>query len=215
MRYCFLVLALALNAFAADYSIVDERVINQPISKVHSAVTDYAHYKDLDGARWDIMLGTVRLFSMIKSQPKFDATVAAPNTDAYVFVVLQPTNLQKHLPMFLLRCKSTWISSSEFNHHCDWTPFKQGSAYTPYAVKGFTSEMSAKVDATANKTRLKYRLDLTTNDSEVSEIKNDILSPLPRGVIRDKIDELFDPKSFFETYYRQVYESLVQGVRNY
>ena len=204
--------AATFDARAAKVVIHDTRCVTAPSQRVHDMMTDYEGYVKLPGAKYEMKIahvGKLPLLTMVKSQSRYTARDAR-ETDAKVWVVLQPTNLTDaaYYPRFLLHCVSHHEGERNFTHTCALEAEKPH-----YGLDGFNSTLEATADAPScekGQLRLEYTLTLTSNDSHVEEIKKKVVEPA--GLLGPILAKLFNEETFFRGYYLNFYESAVQAL---
>ncbi len=207
-------LALAPNlAFAVNVTVDDSRCVDATISRAHEFITNYDNYSKLPGARFEKSVpgfGTMPMLTMVKSQSRFTAQTAA-QTDALVWVVLQPTNVtdSKVYPRFLIHCTSAFDSAAHFTHACNLANEKQH-----FGLANFTSTLQVTAnadDCAAGQSRLIYRLILESNAGEVTQIKKAATSLLG-PIIGPIVAYFFNEETFFRSYYVNFYDSWAKAL---
>ena len=212
----FLLLAIAtlpLNAFAVTVTVDDSRCVDATVSRAHEFITNYENYSKLPGARYEKYVpgrGTMPMLTMVKSQARFTAQTAA-QTDAFVWVVLQPTNVKDSsvYPRFLIHCVSSFDSAKHFNHTCNLAQDKQH-----YGLANFVSSLQVtgnSPDCDANQSRLIYRLVLESNSEEVTQVKKAATSLLG-PIIGPIVGFFFNEETFFRSYYVNFYDSWAKAL---
>lgn len=212
--FSLLILALCFTqtALATTVEINDTRCVSATIGRVHASVIDYSNYSKVPGAKYEIGVppfGSIPMLSMVKSQSRFQAQ-SATHTQAYVWVVLQPTNLTNaiYYPRFMLECSSQFESDSRFNFTC-----ALNNRLNHYGLQDFRSTLQVTANApecNAGETRLVYRLILESNSNDVDEIKRE--ATRPAGPLAPLISRFFNEESFFRGYYQNYYESWARSL---
>jgi len=201
-------------AQARVVTIPDKRCVDRGIQRVYDVTVDYRNYVNTPGATmaFDLALVKLPMLRMINS----DTSKSSAPSDSVVRVVMQPSNLQNYsfYPRFYMRCTASFVSSTEFEHECKIMPkqlMKQqnGSVkivYDQYGMQDFHSTLRVvenSPECKSGRTLLDYKLVMTSNDAEVTEIKHEVLKPA--GPLKQQIGALFDEESFFKNYYINFY----------
>lgn len=202
-----------LTANATIVTVDDSRCVDATISRVHEFITNYENYSKLPGARFEKSVpgfGTMPMLTMVKSQSRFSVQTAS-ETDAFVWVVLQPTNVTDSTvyPRFLIHCSSAFDNASHFAHNCNLAQDKQH-----YGLANFTSSLQVTAnapDCAANQSRLVYRLVLESNSNEVLQIKKAATAMLG-PVIGPIVAIFFNEETFFRSYYVNFYDSWAKAL---
>jgi hypothetical protein len=199
--------AFSTAAQGASVVIRDKRCLSASPARVHDVVVGYDRYSATPGAKYSVpvpLVGSMPMLAMIKSQSRF-LTNNASGTDANVWVVLQPSTLSQaaYYPRFLIRCTST-PRGAGFQHVC-----REQRNVQHYGMDDFESTLDVVGGASecGGKTLMTYELRLTSNDREVSEIKDAVLAPA--GPLAAVIGGFFDEESFFRNYYLNFYNGWV------
>lgn len=206
-------LALPLSASAVTVVVEDTRCVDATIARSHEFITNYDNYSHLPGATYEKSVpgfGTMPMLTMVKSQARFSIQTAA-QTDAFVWVVLQPTNVKdiSYCPRFLLHCVSAFDSATHFTHTCDMAQGKQH-----YGLSNFVSSLQVTANSSscaAGQSRLVYKLVMESSSDDVAQIKKAATAMLG-PIIGPIVSFFFNEETFFHSYYVNFYDSWAKAL---
>lgn len=200
-------------ALATPTVIAEKNCVSASIARAHSTITDYDNYSKIPGATYEMKFPGFKPITMLrmdKSQGKF-FTITASETNAYVWVVMQPTNLSdsRYYPQFLLHCTSSFVTETKMVHRCNMVKTAKH-----YGLQDFRSVLTVTTGSNhcaPDQTFLDYELVLDSNPAEVNEIKREVIRPMGM-IVGGLVDAIFQEEAFFKGYYKNFYESWVKSL---
>ena len=211
MKILILGLLFTTQLFAGNIFIEKkDQCVPASLTELFEILISYDKYSSLPGAQYDMhtsIMGDIRLLSMVKSQSQFTSQ-SAQNTDALLWLVLQPTNLTEAelYPRFLSRCVSVSDGDNKINHSCLMDATKQH-----FGINSFQSHLTI-VDGdpkcAQGQALVSYQVQIDSNDADIDQIKDKVLGKA--GILAPILKGMFNNEVFIRSYFENFYQKLLE-----